>query len=450
MPTAASQRLALEWIRRHVRNDGTVSVSDRNSAGYPEVTGYMVPALLACGERTLALRLVSRLIDLQEADGSYLGSDGIPYVFDTAQVLRGLLAAKWMALDREGAIVKASQWLLQGLERGKGEWPRPSSPAWTGVPSAVLLYALPPLTASLQAQALLERHHRTIRIAVRRYKHQVGVRTNSHFQGYIATGLIELGFPSEAMKVLRQPATPTLPATGQLAQAHFLLGRLDSGAALLREMLASQRPSGGWTGGAPIYFESAEVSWAPKFYLDACAAYRRAWFDANASVIPQIIDPEDERVLAVRAAFAHLRRGRFLDAGSGRGRYLRQLIPHFPGLEFHASDPSPELLRSLPLGVQATTGELTNLPYPDGHFDGVICIEALEHAVFISQALAELQRVTKAPGRILIIDKDLSRWGQLPTLPWEEWFSESLIGTTRPLAMEHGLFRQWIYDRPPQ
>ena len=58
--------------------------------------------------------------------------------------------------------------------------------------------------------------------------------------------------------------------------------------------------------------------------------------------------------------------------------------------------------------------------------------------------------MTKAPGRILIIDKDLSRRGQLPTLPWEEWFSESLIGTTSSLAMEHGLFRQWIYDRPPQ
>src|SRR5262245_51332519 len=96
---AASERSpaparALAWLRAHELDTGGIRGHSRHARAYPEVTGYLVPTLLEYGERDLATRLVHWLLSVQAPEGFFTDPDaGMPYVFDTGQGLRGLLAA---------------------------------------------------------------------------------------------------------------------------------------------------------------------------------------------------------------------------------------------------------------------------------------------------------------------------------------------------------------------
>ena len=76
------------WIRAHENATGGILVHSRDDDSYPEVTGYLIPTLLKCGEKELAERLTRWLICIQRADGCYTSPQGQPYVFDTGQALR--------------------------------------------------------------------------------------------------------------------------------------------------------------------------------------------------------------------------------------------------------------------------------------------------------------------------------------------------------------------------
>ena len=66
---------------------------------------------------------------------------------------------------------------------------------------------------------------------------------------------------------------------------------------------------------------------------------------------------------------------------------------------------------------------MTELPFEDGFFDCAYATESLEHAVEIERAVAEICRVVKKGGRIVVIDKNAEHWGRLHTPEWEKWFS---------------------------
>ncbi len=77
---------------------------------------------------------------------------------------------------------------------------------------------------------------------------------------------------------------------------------------------------------------------------------------------------------------------------------------------------------------------MTELPFRDAAFDAAYATESLEHAVDIERAVAEICRVVKPGGRIVIIDKNAEQWGRLETPDWERWFRrkqlERLLGAT--------------------
>ena len=58
---------------------------------------------------------------------------------------------------------------------------------------------------------------------------------------------------------------------------------------------------------------------------------------------------------------------------------------------------------------------MTELPFADSTFDCVYATESLEHAVEIERAVAEMCRVLKPGGRLVIIDKNAEHWGRLKT-----------------------------------
>src|SRR5206468_355229 len=79
---------ALQWIRTNEMSTGGIRVQSGHANAYPEVTGYLIPTLLQCGERELVLRLTRWLLAIQREDGSFPDPDaGRSYIFDTGQVL---------------------------------------------------------------------------------------------------------------------------------------------------------------------------------------------------------------------------------------------------------------------------------------------------------------------------------------------------------------------------
>lgn len=186
---------------------------------------------------------------------------------------------------------------------------------------------------------------------------------------------------------------------------------------------------GSW-GRGTCYHAQSDVAWTAKHYLDAAVLQVQAAFDCRQPELPDRIDPADGRVQAVRRWVASLPAdARVADAGCGKGRYLEHLGGWFPRLRLTGIDVSAAMLAHLPQYVTALHGSLLRIPAGDGALDGAFAVESLEHALLPEQAVAELCRIVRPGGRILIIDKHLARQPLSLHEPWERWFTpEQLTG----------------------
>ncbi|GAA4679140.1 hypothetical protein GCM10023215_10210 [Pseudonocardia yuanmonensis] len=124
---------------------------------------------------------------------------------------------------------------------------------------------------------------------------------------------------------------------------------------------------------------------------------------------PDIVRQRDE-VLALLAP----RPGeRILDVGSGPGFLLESLAAAVgPEGTVHGIDPSPAMnalaarrAGALP-AVTLTLGGAESLPYPDDAVDAVVSTQVYEYVADIRRAFAELRRVVRPGGRVLLLDTD--------------------------------------------
>lgn len=183
---------------------------------------------------------------------------------------------------------------------------------------------------------------------------------------------------------------------------------------------------------------------------------------ADEDNFPSTIDPRIYHVQLILEYFGDLNGRRVLDVGCGKGRFARVLHERYPRAAITAFDLAEAMLRHVPAGVGACAGSMTTLPFRSGAFDYVYATESLEHAVQIDAAVAEMCRVTKPGGRIVIIDKNAREWGRLKTPEWEKWFGrkelEKLLArhcaqvSSSPISYwedvaPDGLFLAWLAER---
>lgn len=219
-------------------------------------------------------------------------------------------------------------------------------------------------------------------------------------------------------------ASPLVEFARQTAHDYLRGDRAEAETAWAR-LVRMQKPSGaipcGWHGAA---WRSESVL-ATKYFLDASVLQARLAFDADASAgLPDEIAPEDGRLQAVVSGLFPLadRASRVVDVGCGSGRFLKRLAARFPELAWTGVDPCPSLLDALPAGIARRSGGLPSIPADDGEFDGAVAVESLEHALTPAAAVAELCRVVRPGGRVLIVDKHLA-WQPLSEHErWERWF----------------------------
>jgi SAM-dependent methyltransferase len=126
---------------------------------------------------------------------------------------------------------------------------------------------------------------------------------------------------------------------------------------------------------------------------------------------------QDRRLNMIRAAAPDLAGpGRVLENGCGVGLYLEPLgralgTPFVFGLEYVFERAARAGQSHPPVRVVCGAGE--HLPYADGCFDLVLSNEVIEHVQDDQQALAEMARVLRAGGRLVLFCPN--RWYPVET-----------------------------------
>ncbi len=160
-------------------------------------------------------------------------------------------------------------------------------------------------------------------------------------------------------------------------------------------------------------------------FLDAAKQQAAAGFRSTATrAIHHEFDAGDARTSLVLAWAAALRSGaRVVDVGCGRGRYLKLLGEFFPDLKLTGTDLAAQLLAEVRVDCDLRQGSMLRLPAARGEFDAALAVESLEHSLLPRQAIAEMCRVVRPGGEILVIDKHLARQPTSQHEPWERWFA---------------------------
>jgi ubiquinone/menaquinone biosynthesis C-methylase UbiE len=128
---------------------------------------------------------------------------------------------------------------------------------------------------------------------------------------------------------------------------------------------------------------------------------------AETAMFGRDVSPDDFELRAALEWLGDVRSRLILDLGCARGRFVRALSAS--GGRVVGVDRSWELLRTAPDsagGCSFVLSTATRLPFADSIYDGVVCIEVIEHIPELEAALSEIARVLKPGGRAIIIDKN--------------------------------------------
>jgi SAM-dependent methyltransferase len=125
--------------------------------------------------------------------------------------------------------------------------------------------------------------------------------------------------------------------------------------------------------------------------------------------VPDSDPVEDDRCRAAWSVFPAGRVDSVLDAGCAEGHFCswiaqRSRASNVVGVDW--SEPRLVRARRRHPGIRFVSGELPRLPFDDGAFDVVTCIEVLEHLVDPAASLRELARVARRSVVVTVPDRE--------------------------------------------
>lgn len=299
---------SIEWIKKYTIDGNGIVVTSNRQWIYPEVTGYYIPTLLKYNMDELALQYTKYLCNIQNEDGSWSDPKGkAPYVFDSAQILKGLIAVRDICPEVDANIIRGCDWILSNMKEN-GRLSTPDEECWgenTDFCSELVhIYALSPIRDAgiiYEKQEYLDAVNRILSYYKENYNDKIeNFSLLSHFYAYVMEGLYDLGeidlcrscmeridkYKTPKGGIVGMNDVPWVCSTGifQLAIVWYKLGEKSKGDELFYYACNLQNESGGWYGSyaenklknffakgrmKPYYFPEDEISWAVKYFLDA-------------------------------------------------------------------------------------------------------------------------------------------------------------------------------------
>jgi len=202
--------------------------------------------------------------------------------------------------------------------------------------------------------------------------------------------------------------------------------------------------------------------WNTVYFLQAERRLAAAAFGGPGKSLALPLSPQDGRVRALLHWRRSLpQRASIVDVGCGSGRYLQQLLRQGFAGSLIGVDLLPSDSCETP-AIDFRAGSLLDLPLASHSCDGALAIESLEHSLLPRRAVAELCRIVRPGGQLLIIDKQRRFQPLSLHQPWERWFEPAEVAawlaefcddvTIRPVAhATHreptGLFVAWTARR---
>ena len=313
---------AIGWVKQNTIAGG-ITVTDKQKRIYPEVTGYYIPTLIKLGGewKVLAKEYADHMCEIQKDNGSWYDPRNIePYVFDTCQILKGLVSISKAYPENKQYIrtlKKGCDWVISNIDlSGRLKPCRDNTFSdQRGYSELIHIYCLSPLVDAakmLNDSKYEEEAKRCLNYYIANYKEKIlDFHLLAHFYAYIMEGLVDMGeidLAREAMSKIAdiQQNDGKIPAycnvkwtcstaLFQFAITWFKLGDDKKAMKTFEYGCQLQNQSGGWYGRYPIdnfakyidrliqasriplfvnnhqpnYFPDEEISWAVKFYLDA-------------------------------------------------------------------------------------------------------------------------------------------------------------------------------------
>lgn len=314
MKETQTLKKAIEWIHNNNVDGNGIVVTDKTRIVYPEVTGYYIPSLLKVGEKELAISFAKYLCSIQKKDGAWYDStDKTPFIFDSGQILKGLIAIRGILPEVDEHIVKGVEWMLS-TQNSEGRFVQQDQSIWvqddTWCNDLIHIYTFSPIKEAAKifnkpewdaaVEKALDYYIATFRDRI------VNYTLFSHFYAYVIEGLIDCGrieIAKEAMANFekyrrvdgsvwaKSDATwACSTATFQFAIIWYKLGEKAKADKSFDYACSLQNATGGWYGSykhSPfdvlnvlktrlqknhrhgMYERTEEISWAVKFFIDA-------------------------------------------------------------------------------------------------------------------------------------------------------------------------------------
>jgi malonyl-CoA O-methyltransferase len=278
---------ALDWIKKNTIPGRGIIVSSKRKRSYLEVTGYLIPTLIASGELDLAEKYAEFLSLMQCPNGSFVGpDDGREYIFDTGMALQGLLEASNHWQRFKTSVSRAAHYIISSIETD-GRIPAIYGPI---IPESIHIYILPRLVKAAYNINKPE-YLNIVKKSLNYYETVPDTLKDSyltHFLAYIIDGFIDMGESEFVLPTVRRifasqkkdgsiPAFPNVKwicstGTAQFAIIGYKLGMNREADKAVNYLCKKQNSSGGFYGSyghSAKYFPNEEISWANKFFIDA-------------------------------------------------------------------------------------------------------------------------------------------------------------------------------------